>query len=155
MDGRATFTIATSRIVMKNAAPTIARISQRRSAADFIFLLGVVAGSKRGTAKSYSRVTRSGFRFNGGTRPAGCKKISAVFERLVLAAALVCLVGAAAGVAGGGQAVSSCAPMPYDQAYVDGVKQALAQKQDAWGNALLAAPGGPSYDGVRALLHPL
>src|SRR3954464_2747113 len=45
--------------------------------------------------------------------------------------------------------------MPYDQAYVDGVRQALAQKPDVWGSALLAAPGGPSYDGVRALLHPL
>src|SRR3954454_19819438 len=155
MDGRATFTIATSRIVMKKAAPTIARISQRRSAADFMVLLGVVAASKRGAAKSYSRVTRSRFRFNGGTRPAGCKKIRAVLKRLLLAAALACVAGTAAAVAGGGRDASSCAPMPYDQAYVDGVRQALAQKPDVWGNALLAAPGGPSYDGVRALLHPL
>src|SRR3954470_13178826 len=124
---------------MKKAAPTIARISQRRSAAGRIL----------------ARVTRSRFRFNGGTRPTRCTKIRGMLTRLVLAAALVCVVGTAAAVAGGGRAGSSCAPMPYDQAYVDSVQQALAQRQDTWGNALLAAPGGPSYDGVRALLHPL
>jgi len=40
IDGIATFTIATSRMVMKNAAPTMARVSQRRSGAGLIFLLG-------------------------------------------------------------------------------------------------------------------
>ena len=56
-------------------------------------------------------------------------KIRAVLTRLVLAAALVCVAGTAAAAAGGGRAVSHCAPMPYDQAYVDGVQQALAQRQ--------------------------
>src|SRR5689334_22822675 len=37
IDGIATLTIATSRTVMKKAAPTIARVSQRRSAAELIF----------------------------------------------------------------------------------------------------------------------
>jgi hypothetical protein len=39
---------------MKNAAPTIARISQRRSAAELIFLLGVVAVLERNAAKGHS-----------------------------------------------------------------------------------------------------
>jgi hypothetical protein len=79
----------------------------------------------------------------------------AVFKRLLLTAILVGLAATAGAVARGGSAVATCAPLPYDPAYVDGVRSALAQGQDAWGNALLAAPGGPSYDGVRALLHPL
>src|SRR3954467_2334826 len=124
---------------MKKAAPTIARISQRRSAAGRIL----------------ARVTRSRFRFNGGTRPTRCTKIRGMLKRLLPAAAVVGVVGAAAAVAGGGRAGSSCAPMPYDQAYVGSVQQSLAQRQDTWGNALLAAPGGPSYDSLRALLHPL
>jgi hypothetical protein len=74
---------------------------------------------------------------------------------LLLPLALVMLAGTASGVAGGGRNGSACAPLPPDPAYVDAVGQALAQRQDAWGNALLAAPGGPTYDGVRSLLHPL
>jgi hypothetical protein len=64
---------------MKNAAPTIARISQRRSAAGLIFLLGVVAVVERGSAKGYSvapavtparlaRVTAARFRHNAQAR---------------------------------------------------------------------------------------
>ena len=38
---------------------------------------------------------------------------------------------------------------------MDGVRGALAQGRDAWGDAQLASPAGPTYDGVRRLLHPL
>lgn len=38
---------------------------------------------------------------------------------------------------------------------MDSVHVALAQHEDVWGNALLASPSGPTYDGVRKLLHPL
>src|SRR5215217_7697117 len=54
----ATLTIATSRTVMKKAAPTMASVSQRRSAAGLIFLPwvapGVVAVGERGSAAAYS-----------------------------------------------------------------------------------------------------
>ena len=77
------------------------------------------------------------------------------WPRLLLAAAAVALASTAAAVAGGGREASVCARLTSDRAYVDGVRQALADRQDAWGNALLASPAGPTYDGVRRLLHPL
>ena len=39
--------------------------------------------------------------------------------------------------------------------YVSKVGRALAAGQDVWGNALLAAPGGPTYAGVQRYLKPL
>jgi hypothetical protein len=38
---------------------------------------------------------------------------------------------------------------------VSEVGRALAAGQDVWGNALLAAPGGPTYAGVQRYLKPL
>jgi hypothetical protein len=73
----------------------------------------------------------------------------------VLLAALIALAASASAVAGGGRAASPCAALAYDKAYVDGVGGAMAQRQDTWGNALLDSPGGPTYDGVHRLLHPL
>ena len=69
--------------------------------------------------------------------------------------ALVSLMATAGAVAGGGRAVSACAALRYDRAYVDAVHVALAQRQDVWGDALLNSPSGPTYEGVRKLLHPL
>jgi hypothetical protein len=89
-----------------------------------------------------------------------CIKISAVatedlWRRLALGAAVVVLAGTASAGAGGGRDASACMPLPADPAYDAGVREALAQRQDAWGNALLASPAGPTYDGVHGLLHPL
>jgi hypothetical protein len=69
--------------------------------------------------------------------------------------ALVPLAVTASAVAGNGRGVGACAALGYDRAYVDSVHVALAQHQDVWGNALLSSPSGPTYDGVRKLLHPL
>ena len=69
--------------------------------------------------------------------------------------ALVFLAASASAAAGGGRAGSPCAALRYDRTYVDGVHVALAQHEDVWGNALLDSPSGPTYDGVRKLLHPL
>ena len=68
---------------------------------------------------------------------------------------VVLLAGAAAPVAGGGASSGKCAPIAADPNYGSGVRQVLAQHRDAWGDELLAAPGGPSYDAARAKLHPL
>ena len=91
---------------------------------------------------------------------ARCIKIRVVasetlWRRVALGAVIVVLAGIASAVAGGGRDGSACGPLPYDATYVEGVHQALGQKQDTWGNALLASPTGPTYDGVRSLLHPL
>ena len=79
----------------------------------------------------------------------------ALWRRVALGAAVVVLAGVASAGAGGGRDASACVPLPADPAYDAGVLQALAQREDAWGNALLASPGGPTYDGVHGLLHPL
>jgi hypothetical protein len=79
----------------------------------------------------------------------------ALWRRLALGAAVVVLAGMASAGAGGGRDASACMPLPSDPAYDAGVREALAQRQDAWGNALLASPAGPTYEGVRGLLHPL
>src|SRR5690242_65805 len=198
IDGIATLTIATSRTVMKNAAPTIARVNQRRSAAGLIFLLrtGCRARTRagRGLFRSpsavapaqASRVTPTRFRHNAVTHPRGaptyavtggkhagvprgrCSRArrgggsvraarrrigqnsgvaSALRLRLVLVGALVSLMATAGAVAGGGRAVSACAALRYDRAYVDAVHVALAQREDVWGNALLNSPSGPTYEG--------
>ena len=89
-----------------------------------------------------------------------CIKICAVasealWRRLALGAAVVVLAGTASSGAGGGRDASACMPLPADPVYDAGVREALAQRQDAWGNALLASPAGPTYDSVHGLLHPL
>jgi hypothetical protein len=91
---------------------------------------------------------------------ARCIKIRAVesealWRRLALGAAVVVLAGTASAGAGARRDGSPCVRLPADPAYDDAVHEALAQRQDAWGNALLASPGGPTYEGVRGLLHPL
>ena len=72
-----------------------------------------------------------------------------LWRRLLLGAAVVACAATASSVAGGGRDASSCAPLPYDQAYVDGVRGALAQGRDAWGDAQLASPAGPTYEAAR------
>jgi hypothetical protein len=79
----------------------------------------------------------------------------ALWRRVALGVAVVVLAGTASTVAGGGRDASACAPLPSDPAYDLGVRQALAQRQDVWGNELLASPAGPTYDGVHDRLRPL
>ena len=80
---------------------------------------------------------------------------TALRRGLLVVAGLATLVSAAGAGAGGGRGAAPCAPLSYDRTYVDAVHEALAQKQDVWGNALLNAPGGPTYEGAHRLLHPL
>jgi hypothetical protein len=77
------------------------------------------------------------------------------WTRLGLAAVVVTLAGSASAVAGKGRAVSACQGPKTDAAYKKAVLGALAAKQDVWGDALLRSPEGPTYEGVRRLLHPL
>jgi hypothetical protein len=77
------------------------------------------------------------------------------WTRLGLAAVVVTLAGSASAVAGKGRAVSACQGPKTDAAYKKAVLGALAANQDVWGDQLLRSPEGPTYEGVRRLLHPL
>ena len=66
---------------------------------------------------------------------------------------LFCLAGAAA--ASGSRPAPGCAGAAPAPVYVKEVTRALAAGQDVWGDALLAAPGGPTYAGVQRYLKPL
>src|SRR5262245_15617469 len=76
--------------------------------------------------------------------------------RVALGVVCAVLVG---GIATSGQArrgaEASCPTPQADPAYDASVNAALASKQDVWGNQLLRAPGGPTYDRVRRYVHPL
>lgn len=76
------------------------------------------------------------------------------------AAAAVAALACAAVVGGPAAAaatrtVRACAVPATSPAYAARVAKALAAKEDVWGDALLARPGGPSYERARALLAPL
>jgi hypothetical protein len=60
----------------------------------------------------------------------------------------------AVGGPAGADTPSLCQPA-RDPEYAQAVTQALAQKEDVWGNELLRSPAGPTYAGVRRLLAPL
>jgi hypothetical protein len=74
---------------------------------------------------------------------------------LAAAALVAVLACTAAAVAGDGRSKAQCLPIPSDPAYLNGLLQTMALDRDAWGDQLLAQPGGPTYDAVRAKLHPL
>jgi len=65
------------------------------------------------------------------------------------------LAGTASAVAGNGRHAKPCASIPLDPAYAGSVGNALRERRDVWGDTLLRSPTGPTYDGVRRLLHPL
>jgi len=69
-----------------------------------------------------------------------------------LAAAVAVVGGHAETVA---TKTTSCAPPRATAAHTTRVERALRTHHDAWGNALLNAPDGPSYDAARRLLPPL
>ena len=65
-----------------------------------------------------------------------------------------CRRGASAGP--GAERRPARARLPQlDRATSQRVDRALRAKQDVWGTELLAAPGGPTYEGVRRVLTPL
>jgi pimeloyl-ACP methyl ester carboxylesterase len=50
---------------------------------------------------------------------------------------------------------NGCAPPRATAAHTSRVVRALSTRHDVWGNALLNAPDGPSYEAARRLLPPL
>jgi hypothetical protein len=75
--------------------------------------------------------------------------------RLGLLILLVAVGGTAAAITDGATPAPRCAQPKFDTAYRDGVNNALAARQDLWGNELLRSHDGPTYAGVRRYLHPL
>ena len=51
--------------------------------------------------------------------------------------------------------LSACAPPRATAAHTNRVERALRTRHDLWGNQLLSAPDGPSYEAARRLLPPL
>jgi hypothetical protein len=90
-----------------------------------------------------------------------------VAARLIIAAAVAMAVVSGAGASAAdappgppAAALEAATPGTCPQqlttpAYTASVRQALASKRDLWGEQLLAAPDGPTYDGARAFLPPL
>jgi hypothetical protein len=68
------------------------------------------------------------------------------------AAATLALAGAARS---GGPGERPCAQPAMSRAYAARVDRALRAGRDVWGEALLASPEGPTYDGARTHLNPL
>jgi hypothetical protein len=78
--------------------------------------------------------------------------------RIALFALLAGAAAAAALAQGPARATAerdACPLRRADAGHTRRVMRALAARQDVWGNALLAAPGGPTYERVRRLLPPL
>ena len=73
--------------------------------------------------------------------------------------AIAALVAAVAVVGGRAERAAtktaSCAPPRATAAHTNKVERALRTRHDVWGNALLNAPDGPSYEAARRLLPPL
>jgi hypothetical protein len=80
-----------------------------------------------------------------------------VTTRPVALAALAAVLGTvlAAGGAERGARQAVCRPLATSTAYARRVDRALRAKQDVWGNELLRAPDGPSYEGAARYLAPL
>jgi len=73
---------------------------------------------------------------------------------VVVSMLVVCSIAAGSGAEvtpGSGQ----CPPAALDPGYAKRVTGALRATEDVWGNALLAAPDGPTYAGARRYLKPL
>jgi hypothetical protein len=80
----------------------------------------------------------------------------AISTRIVLLAGVLVIAGGAP-LLGRAQKSSGAActtPAP-GRAYVERVDRVLRAKRDIWGDALIASPGGPTYEGVRRYLTPL
>ena len=68
---------------------------------------------------------------------------------------LLALLSADAAADAGAGATTPCAVPRASPAYTARVQRALRSGTDLWGNALLAAPGGPTYARARGYLAPL
>jgi hypothetical protein len=72
-----------------------------------------------------------------------------------LAAALLVLAGGAPMLGQTQVGAGACRRPALSRSYAARVDRALRSKQDVWGKQLLAAPDGPTYDGVRRFVTPL
>ena len=79
----------------------------------------------------------------------GCVRIAP------LAAVLVVGAGSAQMSEQAQAGAASCRRQEPGRSYVARIDRALRSKQDTWGNELLAAPEGPTYQGVRRFVTPL
>ena len=78
--------------------------------------------------------------------------------RVVAAAGMstvVCLGVVAATTAPGAVNAVECALPRADDAYAAATRRVLRARRDLWGDQLLRAPAGPTYDAARRLLAPL
>lgn len=82
------------------------------------------------------------------------RKLSAALMPLTALAVLACAAGTATG-ARHATAARPCAKSRLTGAYTASVRHALRAGKDLWGNALMHAPGGPTYTGVARRLTPL
>ncbi len=71
-----------------------------------------------------------------------------------MVAAIVAGMAAASADPGAG-APATCAPPRVNAGYAVAVEAAVHSGRDVWGERLLAAPGGPSYEAARRYLTPL
>ncbi|HYK07859.1 MAG TPA: hypothetical protein VEW11_08795, partial [Gaiellaceae bacterium] len=76
----------------------------------------------------------------------------AAFTTAALVAALAVVGGRAEQAA---TKTSGCAPPRASAGHTSRVERALRTHHDLWGNALLGAPDGPSYEAAKRLLPPL
>jgi len=98
---------------------------------------------------------RAGFDDDGAGRLRPAKARAPSWAGLGLAVLAVASSGAASALAGGGRSVSACAALHSESTYDAGVFNALAAREDVWGDELLHSPEGPTYQGVHDRLHPL
>jgi hypothetical protein len=74
---------------------------------------------------------------------------------LLMAAGAVVALVAAVSNGRAHAAAPACAPRLASAAYTSFVQQAVSSGPDRWGEALLRAPGGPTYAAARRYLNPL
>src|SRR5690349_10215895 len=71
------------------------------------------------------------------------------------AGGLLALLTVSASVRAGSTGAQACATPRASAAYTARIERALRSGPDAWGNALVAAPGGPSYAAAKRHVEPL
>jgi hypothetical protein len=85
----------------------------------------------------------------------GGSRARAVLVAAAAGTAALALGGAGEGSRGAARAAAGCPPQYADAAYTRRVRNVLRAGRDVWGELLLAARDGPTYEGVRRLLAPL
>jgi hypothetical protein len=74
---------------------------------------------------------------------------------VVLVGMLVIMAPSATGARVGSAPPRACSPTKAQPAYTTRIRQALRAGHDLWGEKLLAAVGGPTYEGARHYVAPL